>query len=128
MNIWQACRYGGHRYVERYVDKGYDIEAKDPVFGQTPLMWASDNGQKNIVELLAEKGADIEAKNNDGRAVPYVSLYEGRLSVGEYLAHLAIPNPNTQYSDIPTPHSGIPTFRCLCSPPVTADVGRLPAT
>ena len=46
--------------------QGANIEAKD-WGGQTPLWWASAQGNEAMVKLLLEGGTDIEAKNVDGQ-------------------------------------------------------------
>ncbi len=44
--------------IARYlIEKGADANAKDG-FGMTSLMWASYNGDVELVKLLLEKGAD----------------------------------------------------------------------
>jgi ankyrin repeat protein len=41
------------------------INAKDTE-GNTPLMWAAENGKINAAKILLEYGADFNAQNNDG--------------------------------------------------------------
>ncbi|KNC69297.1 hypothetical protein SARC_18195, partial [Sphaeroforma arctica JP610] len=58
--------------------------------GCTPLHTASQNGHKDVVELLLAKGADINVKNNDslqqfGRTSLYVASENGHKDVVELL-------------------------------------------
>ena len=51
-------------------DKGADVNRRDEgIFKWTPLIWASSNGHREVVELLLAKGADVnawdEVKNKD---------------------------------------------------------------
>lgn len=41
-----------------------NVEAKDSIYGQTPLLWAAEKGYEAIVKLLLETGrVDIEARD-----------------------------------------------------------------
>ncbi|KAJ5745670.1 ankyrin repeat protein [Penicillium odoratum] len=44
-----------------------DLECKDNLDGQTPLLWAAWDGHEAVVELLVEKGVDLESKDNCDR-------------------------------------------------------------
>lgn len=48
------------------IEQGADVNAKDG-FGMTSLMWASYNGDVNLVKLLLEKGADKNATTKTGQ-------------------------------------------------------------
>ncbi|KAF4415639.1 ankyrin repeat domain-containing protein [Fusarium austroafricanum] len=57
--------YYGHRVIVKLLlDKGVEIEAKDSMYGRTPLSWAAQNGHEDVVKLLLNKGAEIEAKDS----------------------------------------------------------------
>ncbi|KAI5785365.1 ankyrin repeat-containing domain protein, partial [Pyronema domesticum] len=43
-----------------------DIELKD-VYGKTPLFYAAQDGQEDVVRLLLEKGACTNSRDNRGR-------------------------------------------------------------
>jgi ankyrin repeat protein len=43
-----------------------NVDAKDH-YGQTPLLWAAENGHTATVQLLLEKGAEIESKDELGQ-------------------------------------------------------------
>jgi ankyrin repeat protein len=61
-----------------------DINAKASD-GRTALMLASDNGHKEIVELLLKNGADIEAKDSHGWTALMWASYHGRKEIVEFL-------------------------------------------
>ena len=45
--------------------------------GETPLLWASEEDEVEVVELLLKSGASVEVKNNKGRG-PRASQSQGR--------------------------------------------------
>lgn len=49
-----------------------ELDTKDG-FGQTPLFWAIESGQINVVRLLLEKGADPKQTDNLGRTLFHVT-------------------------------------------------------
>jgi ankyrin repeat protein len=52
--------------VKLLLAKGADIEAKD-ILHLTPLMWASKNGQAEMVKLLLNCGARRNIRNSSGQ-------------------------------------------------------------
>ncbi|MDC0309667.1 ankyrin repeat domain-containing protein [bacterium] len=63
--IHDAVIFGDLAGVQAELDKGADVNAKDPR-GTTPLHGAALRGHKEIAELLIAKGVDVNAKKNDG--------------------------------------------------------------
>ena len=53
------------RDAEFLIEHRANVNAQDQR-GQTPLMIATMNGHKEVVELLIEKRADIELRENHG--------------------------------------------------------------
>ena len=49
------------------LEKGADVEAREQLYGWTPLLWASLKGHLYIAMALMEKAADIEAKGRFGK-------------------------------------------------------------
>jgi hypothetical protein len=47
-----------------------DVEAKDKVYGRTPLSFAAGKGYEAVVKLLLEANADVEAKDKYGGRTP----------------------------------------------------------
>ncbi len=53
--------------AELLVERGADVNAKDPETGYTPLHWAASQGNTKVAETLIAKGADVKAVDNLGR-------------------------------------------------------------
>ena len=49
--------------VRALIEAGADVNAKDGVRAQTPLMYAAASNRAAVIELLASKGADLKATN-----------------------------------------------------------------
>lgn len=63
--IHKAAEQGNLAAIERYLQKGTDVDATDKD-GCTPLNKAASCGYLNIVKVLVEKGADVNARDNIG--------------------------------------------------------------
>ena len=62
-------------------ERGANIEVKTDE-GVTPLHFACESGDLNLVKyLLEEKGANEESKNNDGFGPLYYACSTGRLGI-----------------------------------------------
>lgn len=84
---FDAVKQGNLAEVERRVQAGQDLEAKDEAsLGQTALGWAAFIGYMDIVQYLVEQGADIRATD---RADVYNALKSavmgGNVDVVKYL-------------------------------------------
>jgi len=51
--------------VKLLLEKGADVEFENGD-GETPLLWATWNGNEAVVKLLLEKGANVKSKNGGG--------------------------------------------------------------
>ena len=65
-NIWQAAETGRIKDVNRHLDEGMGVNARDP-YGRTTIHYAAQRGHKEIIEMLIAKGADVNAKDHTGR-------------------------------------------------------------
>ena len=57
---------GNVEAVKQHLADGADVNVKDEAREFTPLHFATQNGQKEIVELLIADGAYVNAKMNNG--------------------------------------------------------------
>ena len=69
--------------VDMLVNLGVNINAKDE--GETALMKASQNGHKEIVEILLENGADVNVKNRDNWTALMWASWNGYKEIVEIL-------------------------------------------
>jgi len=60
--------------------KGSDINLIDE-FGWTPLHYAAENGQVEIVKLLIEKGSDINLQDKYGRTLFQFATSTGNIEI-----------------------------------------------
>ncbi len=54
--------------VKKALESGADVNKKSGEIGYTPLHWAINQGDKNIVQILLESGADMHIKCNSCKA------------------------------------------------------------
>ena len=66
-----AARKGDPAQARTLLDKGADVNAKTR-YGATPLSYACDRGNVELVKLLIEKGANLDAKDTFYGAAPII--------------------------------------------------------
>ena len=66
ISIHRAAWEGDIKAIEQQLAAGKDVDAKDDLYGDTPLLWAAGLGHKGVVEMLITKGADVNAKADGG--------------------------------------------------------------
>src|SRR5579862_2680450 len=59
--LMTSARTGKVEAVKLLLDRGANVNAKDPEHSQTPLMWAVIENNLDVAKLLIERGADINA-------------------------------------------------------------------
>ena len=64
--LQQSVTDGNVEAVKQHLADGADVNVKDEARGLTPLHFATQHGQKEIVELLIADGAYVNAKMNNG--------------------------------------------------------------
>ena len=58
-----ASRAGDAAVVKALLAKGAQVDATEPVRGQTALMWAAANRRADVVRVLVQAGASIQARS-----------------------------------------------------------------
>ncbi len=71
--------------IELLIVKGADVNTKDQYYGETPLHYAAQHGDKHVAELLIANGADVNAKNNNGETPLHCATRWGYKDVIELL-------------------------------------------
>lgn len=66
LKLLDDIKVGNTKAIEYLIEKGEDVNIKNPTDGVTALWIASQNGYSEIVRLLLEKGAKVNIKTNDG--------------------------------------------------------------
>jgi len=64
--IHTAAENGDLARVQKELDGGADVNAKEGAWGYTPLHQAAAEGHKEVAELLIANGADVNAKDDWG--------------------------------------------------------------
>ena len=64
--LHRAAAAGDIEAVKQHLAAGANVNAKEGVFGTTPLHPAAANDHKELAELLIEKGANVNAKDGIG--------------------------------------------------------------
>jgi ankyrin repeat protein len=77
----RICELNG---VKKCIENGADVNCKDND-GWTPLMWSSNNGHLEIVNVLIENGTDVNCKSNYGSSPLICSSYKGYLEIVKVL-------------------------------------------
>ena len=78
----KACRKGDIEAVKQHLAAGADVNAKEGVFGTTPLHLAAKAGHKESVALLITAGADVNA-----RTAVFITCEETPLHCAAYWGH-----------------------------------------
>lgn len=71
--------------VARLLDEGLDVNAADPNYKQTPLMYACRRGQSVTVAKLLERGADVNQYSQRDSVALFEALDNGVLETVELL-------------------------------------------
>jgi ankyrin repeat protein len=69
--------------VKLLLDGGANIDIKDDdwPYRMTPLMYACDNGQAEIVRLLLDRGASRKSKDSVGQTALDIAKKSGRTEI-----------------------------------------------
>ena len=74
--IHEAARDGNIEAVKQHLAAGTDVNAKGK-YEETPLLYATLEGHKEIAELLITKGANVNAEDKWGNTPLHLAAYKG---------------------------------------------------
>lgn len=83
--LFDACHVGDFEAVNRLMDAGAQIDAKQGDQQMSPIHLAAQNGHSEVVLFLSTNGADIDALNAKGETPLHLAAYEGHDEVCETL-------------------------------------------
>ena len=83
--IWQASRIGDIAELERQINAGADLNARQPVSGTTPLGEAVIGNQPAVVTWLLKNGADPNQRSMDNSTPLHWACILGRAEIAAQL-------------------------------------------
>ncbi len=67
MDFFKLVSEGTPQSVHAAIDQGADVNAQDPLYGLTALMWAARfNQNPEVITILLKAGADVNMKDANG--------------------------------------------------------------
>ncbi|PAF46643.1 hypothetical protein BKH46_06655 [Helicobacter sp. 12S02634-8] len=64
--LHKVVQFGNFRFAQALLKEGADPNIKDSIRGNTPLHYAVNKQDKNMITLLMQYGADMYIENNNG--------------------------------------------------------------
>ena len=90
VDIWDAAFNGKLEFVKKAIEKGIDVNSRNPESGDSLLSIAALMGHTDIVDFLLDKGADINARNRDQGTALHSAAFLGRVDVVKLLIERGI--------------------------------------
>lgn len=85
-NSLHVCAWFGlTNVVSKLLDEGLDVNAADPNYKQTPLMYACRRGQSATVAKLLERGADVNQYSQRDSVALFEAVENGNIETVELL-------------------------------------------
>ena len=84
-SLYEAAEEGKINEVKRLFADGVDVNAMTDSFVETPLHFATENGQKEVAIILIDKGADFNAKAKWDRTPLHGAAKTGRSALAKIL-------------------------------------------
>lgn len=83
--LHDAIARGDYESALKMIDRGADVEAKDPGAGASALHFAVMKGSQPVIELLVSRGADVNSRTRNGTTPLHTAVLYARLEVAEFL-------------------------------------------
>jgi ankyrin repeat protein len=81
-----AARLGCRELIPLLIERGADVQAKEPKHGQTALHLAATRGDEAIVRALLDAEAQINAKDAGGMTALMLAAKGGSLNLSGFVA------------------------------------------
>jgi uncharacterized protein len=75
--LMSCARTGNLGAVKLLLDHGAEVNAREPLRGQTALVWAIGRKRREVVKLLIEHKADVRARTKEGFTPLYFAAEQG---------------------------------------------------
>lgn len=74
--LWAGIFYKNYHVVSYILQKGVDIYEYDPMNLRTPLLWAIQTNDVQLLELLIAHGVDLDSKDKFGNPIIFKAMYK----------------------------------------------------
>ena len=81
----QCAKAGNLETVNALLSRGADVNAKEPRWGQTPLMWAVAAKHPEVVRALIDHKADVNARSKSGFTPLMFAAQQGDIEISKML-------------------------------------------
>jgi ankyrin repeat protein len=85
VSLHEAAMQGNLEAIRQHIEAGSDLNEKDPMYGNTPIIIATVFGQIGALKALIEGGADMNYKNNEGSTPLITAAVFNRIEVSKVL-------------------------------------------
>ena len=65
--LFEIVKTGTPQEVQAAIDKGAEVNVRDPSYGATALMLAAHNQNPDVIITLLKSGADANVRDNSGK-------------------------------------------------------------
>ena len=80
--LYEAAERGvSRKRAQQLIDRGGDVNERDPARGWTPLHAAVANGHPKMTQFLLDKGANVNARANDGSTPLHIAMAGNHVKV-----------------------------------------------
>lgn len=101
IDLWRAAAEGNIAAIEQHVAAGTDLNAREPLAGNTPLILAAVYGQSDSVNALLTAGAELEVKNKEQITALYNAVLFGNPRITKSLVEKGADIHTTDKNGVP---------------------------
>lgn len=84
-DIWEAAKQGSTWGIEQHASFGTDLNVKEPLRGNTPLMVAATLGHTDAAAVLIDRGAALGSRRDDGATALHLAAFFGHVDTTRLL-------------------------------------------